>query len=116
MITPAREGQFSAQLSAEDMLEFYWYMLLSRRADERAWVLHRQGKIPFHISGIGHEALQVALAFAVNRGGSNGNIIFINNLAETARFTNDGKVGIGTASPGNTLAVNKEFRDLDTHF
>lgn len=68
MTIATREGQFAAQLSPEDLLEFYWYMLLSRRADERAWVLHRQGKIPFHISGIGHEALQVALAFAINRG------------------------------------------------
>lgn len=63
-----REGQFSAQLSTEDMLQMYWQMLLSRRVDERAWVLHRQGKIPFHISSIGHEALQVAAAFAMNRG------------------------------------------------
>jgi len=63
-----REGAFSAQLSAEDLLQFYWYMLLSRRVDERAWVLHRQGKVAFHMSGIGHEALQVAIAFAINRG------------------------------------------------
>ncbi|MGB7341834.1 MAG: thiamine pyrophosphate-dependent dehydrogenase E1 component subunit alpha [Phototrophicaceae bacterium] len=62
------EGQFSEHLSSDDLLQMYWYMLLSRRVDERAWVLHRQGKIPFHISGIGHEALQVAAAFALNRG------------------------------------------------
>lgn len=43
-------------------------MLLSRRLDERAWVLHRQGKIAFHISGIGHEAAQVGAAFAIKRG------------------------------------------------
>jgi len=43
-------------------------MLLSRRLDERAWVLHRQGKIAFHISGIGHEAAQVGAAFALKRG------------------------------------------------
>ncbi|MCE7946751.1 MAG: thiamine pyrophosphate-dependent dehydrogenase E1 component subunit alpha [Chloroflexi bacterium CFX4] len=46
----------------------YWHMLLSRRTDERAWVLHRQGKIAFHISGMGHEATQVGAAFAINRG------------------------------------------------
>lgn len=55
-------------LSKETMLEMYWVMLLSRRLDERSWVLHRQGKIAFHISGIGHEAAQVGAAFALNRG------------------------------------------------
>lgn len=63
-----REGQYSEKLTSEDLLQMYWHMLLSRRVDERAWVLHRQGKIPFHISCIGHEALQVAAAFAINRG------------------------------------------------
>jgi len=46
----------------------FWTMLLSRRTDERAWVLHRQGKIAFHISGIGQEAAQVGAAFAIKRG------------------------------------------------
>jgi 2-oxoisovalerate dehydrogenase E1 component alpha subunit len=46
----------------------YRTMLLARRLDERAWVLHRQGKIAFHISGIGHEAAQVGAAFALRRG------------------------------------------------
>lgn len=49
-------------------LEMYWFMLLARRVDERAWVMHRQGKIAFHISGIGQEACQIAAAFAINRG------------------------------------------------
>lgn len=48
--------------------DMYWMMLLSRRLDERAWVLHRQGKIAFHISGIGHEAAQVGAAFAIKKG------------------------------------------------
>lgn len=55
-------------LGTDDLLEMYWLMLLSRRVDERAWVLHRQGKIAFHISGIGHEAAQVGAAFALRRG------------------------------------------------
>jgi len=49
-------------------LDMFWTMLLARRMDERAWVLHRQGKIAFHISGIGHEAAQVGAAFAIRRG------------------------------------------------
>jgi 2-oxoisovalerate dehydrogenase E1 component alpha subunit len=56
------------ELSQETLLEMYWYMLLSRRLDERAWVLHRQGKIAFHISAIGHEAAQVGAIFALRRG------------------------------------------------
>ncbi len=55
-------------LSKEVQLEMYWTMLLARRLDERAWVLHRQGKIAFHISGIGHEAAQVGAAYALRRG------------------------------------------------
>jgi 2-oxoisovalerate dehydrogenase E1 component alpha subunit len=55
-------------LSKDTLLEMYRTMLLSRRLDERAWILHRQGKIAFHISGIGHEAAQVGAAFALKRG------------------------------------------------
>ena len=56
------------ELSQETLLEMYWYMVLSRRLDERAWVLHRQGKVAFHISAIGHEAAQVGAIFALRRG------------------------------------------------
>ncbi len=55
-------------LSNETKLEMYWMLLLARRLDERAWVLHRQGKIAFHISGIGQEAAQIGSAFALRRG------------------------------------------------
>ena len=50
------------------LAEMYWLMLLARRLDERCWVLHRQGRIAFHISGMGHEALQVGAAFALRKG------------------------------------------------
>ncbi len=50
------------------LLDMFWQMLRARRLDERAWVLHRQGKIAFHISGLGHEAIQVAMAFAIRPG------------------------------------------------
>ncbi len=55
-------------LSKELKKEMFWMMLLSRRLDERAWVLHRQGKIAFHISGIGQEAAQVGAVYALNKG------------------------------------------------
>ncbi len=54
--------------SKETLLEMYWYMLLSRRLDERALVLHRERKIPFHIPAIGHEAIQIGAAFSFKRG------------------------------------------------
>jgi 2-oxoisovalerate dehydrogenase E1 component alpha subunit len=56
------------ELSSDTKQEMFWMMLLARRLDERAWVLHRQGKIAFHISGIGHEAAQVGAAYALRRG------------------------------------------------
>jgi 2-oxoisovalerate dehydrogenase E1 component alpha subunit len=56
------------ELTPEVKREMFWTMLLARRLDERAWVLHRQGKIAFHISGIGHEGAQVGAAFALRRG------------------------------------------------
>jgi 2-oxoisovalerate dehydrogenase E1 component alpha subunit len=55
-------------LDQQTLLELYWQMVRARRTDERTWVLHRQGKIAFHISGIGHEAIQVAAAYAMRRG------------------------------------------------
>ena len=55
-------------LTKKQKKEIFRIMLLARRLDERAWVLHRQGKIAFHISGIGQEAAQVGAAFALKRG------------------------------------------------
>ncbi len=37
-----RAGGASA-LTQDTLLEMYWHMLRSRRLDERAWTLHRQG-------------------------------------------------------------------------
>ena len=58
----------TAELTKESLLEMYRIMLLARRTDERAWVLHRQGRIAFHISGIGQEAAQIGAAFAIRPG------------------------------------------------
>jgi 2-oxoisovalerate dehydrogenase E1 component alpha subunit len=56
-----------APAGAETLLEIYYMMHLARTLDERLWVLQRQGKIAFHISGMGQEGLQVAAAFALDR-------------------------------------------------
>ena len=37
-------------LSDEQVLEMYETMLLSRKLDERLWLLNRAGKIPFVVS------------------------------------------------------------------
>src|SRR5215471_2117243 len=58
----------ATDLSSEDLVDLYWQMLRSRRLDERAWQLHRQGKIAFHISAVGQEAAQAGAAFALRRG------------------------------------------------
>lgn len=55
-------------LNEKTLRDMFEIMLLARRLDERAWVLHRQGKIAFHISGIGHEAAQVGAVFALQKG------------------------------------------------
>lgn len=54
-------------LSREQLLEMFSYMLLTRRVDERLWLLQRGGKIPFVISPQGAEAAQVGAAFAFRR-------------------------------------------------
>ncbi len=67
-------------LSGEELKEMYWLMLLARRLDERAWIMHRQGKIAFHISGIGHEAAQIGTVFALRRG-SDWFVLYYRDLA-----------------------------------
>ncbi|MXQ55803.1 thiamine pyrophosphate-dependent dehydrogenase E1 component subunit alpha [Shimazuella alba] len=45
----------------------YRYMLLSRKVDEKMWLLNRAGKIPFVVSCQGQEATQVGTAYALDR-------------------------------------------------
>ncbi len=55
-------------LSREDLIEMYRLMAITRAVDERMWILNRAGKIPFVISGQGHEGAQVGLAFGLRKG------------------------------------------------
>lgn len=72
MITDIKAGPVAAHqelgLSMDTMLEMYYKMLLARKLDERVWILHRQGKVAFHISGIGQEGAQVGMAYALKPG------------------------------------------------
>jgi 2-oxoisovalerate dehydrogenase E1 component alpha subunit len=54
-------------LTREQLQEMYYYILLTRRIDERLWLLQRGGKIPFVISPQGAEAAQVGATYAFRR-------------------------------------------------
>ena len=55
-------------LSTDDLLEMYRLVALARAVDERMWILNRAGRIPFVISGQGHEGAQVGIAWALEKG------------------------------------------------
>jgi 2-oxoisovalerate dehydrogenase E1 component alpha subunit len=55
-------------LSRDDLLEMYRLVALARAIDERMWILNRAGKIPFVISGQGHEGAQVGIAYGLQKG------------------------------------------------
>jgi 2-oxoisovalerate dehydrogenase E1 component alpha subunit len=55
-------------LDADALRDMYRRMLLSRALDVRAWTLSRQGRAHFVITSRGHEAAEVASAFALSRG------------------------------------------------
>jgi 2-oxoisovalerate dehydrogenase E1 component alpha subunit len=55
-------------LSDSRLVELYHKMALSRAIDDRLWVLNRQGKVPFIVSGQGHEAAQVGSAATLRPG------------------------------------------------
>ena len=52
----------------DDLLEMYRLVALARAVDERMWILNRAGRIPFVISGQGHEGAQVGIAWAFEKG------------------------------------------------
>src|SRR5919109_4710285 len=67
--TRARELRHEALgLEPDRLLAIYRQMVLTRAIDRRMWVLNRQGKAPFVISGQGHEAAQIGAAAALRPG------------------------------------------------
>ena len=54
-------------LSDDQLLEMYRLVALARAVDERMWILNRAGRIPFVISGQGHEGAQVGIAWALEK-------------------------------------------------
>jgi 2-oxoisovalerate dehydrogenase E1 component alpha subunit len=67
---PAPSGELGADLglTRDDLIDMYRLMAITRAVDERMWILNRAGKIPFVISGQGHEGAQVGLAFGLRKG------------------------------------------------
>ena len=55
-------------LSDEELIEMYRLVTLARAVDERMWILNRAGRIPFVISGQGHEGAQVGITWALEKG------------------------------------------------
>ena len=55
-------------LSRDELVDMYRLMAIARAVDERMWILNRAGKIPFVISGQGHEGAQVGIAFGLRKG------------------------------------------------
>ncbi|MEO5884476.1 MAG: thiamine pyrophosphate-dependent enzyme, partial [Candidatus Limnocylindrales bacterium] len=55
-------------LTDDELIEMYRYVALARALDERMWILNRAGRIPFVISGQGHEGAQVGIAWAFQKG------------------------------------------------
>jgi 2-oxoisovalerate dehydrogenase E1 component alpha subunit len=66
----ATESQLGAELGLTDadLIEMYRLVALARAVDERMWILNRAGRIPFVISGQGHEGAQVGIAWAFEKG------------------------------------------------
>ncbi len=58
----------SVGLADADLVAMYRTVALARALDERMWILNRAGRIPFVISGQGHEGAQVGLAWPLRRG------------------------------------------------
>ena len=61
-----KDSHVDLGLSDEQVLDIYRKMLLTRIVDDRTWALNRQGRAPFVVSSSGHEAAQVASAFALD--------------------------------------------------
>ena len=57
----------SVGLTDDELIEMYRLVALARAIDERMWILNRAGRIPFVISGQGHEGAQVAIAWPMRK-------------------------------------------------
>ena len=68
MVVANKDVRAATGVDAGTLRTIYRHMLRSRLLDERMWILNRQGLAPFWISGMGHEAVQVAMALHLRPG------------------------------------------------
>jgi 2-oxoisovalerate dehydrogenase E1 component len=68
MLTNGSLHHTALGLSDEQVVEMYRLMLIARRVDDRMFALQRQGRAAFVLGSSGHEAVQVASTFALDRG------------------------------------------------
>lgn len=66
--TMATSKHTALGLTKENLLEIYYWLVLTRTLDDKMWAMNRQGKIPFVISCRGHEGAQIGSAYAIKRG------------------------------------------------
>jgi 2-oxoisovalerate dehydrogenase E1 component subunit alpha len=64
----ARNPGEAVGLGEDELVAMYRMVALARAVDERMWVLNRAGRIPFVISGQGHEGAQVGITWALRKG------------------------------------------------
>jgi 2-oxoisovalerate dehydrogenase E1 component alpha subunit len=57
----------SVGLTDADLLAMYQVIATARAVDVRMWILNRAGRIPFVISGQGHEGAQAAIAWPLEK-------------------------------------------------
>jgi 2-oxoisovalerate dehydrogenase E1 component alpha subunit len=69
-VTKATDTSLAASvgLTDDDLIAMYRLVALARAIDERMWILNRAGRIPFVISGQGHEGAQVGIAWPLQKG------------------------------------------------
>jgi 2-oxoisovalerate dehydrogenase E1 component alpha subunit len=68
VVVANRDVRAATGIDAGTLRAMYRHMLRARLLDERLWVLNRQGAVRFWVSGIGQEAIQVALGMHVRPG------------------------------------------------
>ena len=73
-------GNGAGAIPDDDLLLLHRNMLVTRRLDEKMMILLKQGKSFFHIGASGHEATQVAAAYAM-RGGVDWSYPYYRDLA-----------------------------------
>jgi 2-oxoisovalerate dehydrogenase E1 component subunit alpha len=112
--TTSQPRHVALGLDDDRLVWMYRTMVLARAVDRKMWVLNRQGKAPFVISGQGHEAAQVGLAAAL-RPGHDWVVPYYRDLALC--------IGVGMSARDFMLAVfaraedpNSGGRQMPSHF